>query len=69
MTDKKMPEGAENTEILVTLICPDGHEWPTTATEAGMATPVSGHPNEYVRPLVFAADTCDKCKQRGTLKP
>ena len=71
MTDKSKLKEAEDTdtcEIVVTLICPAAHEWPTTATQAGKSIPIPGHPNEYFRPLAFAAHACPICRQEGRLK-
>jgi hypothetical protein len=60
---------AENHETVVTLSCPASHEWQTTATDAGMARPLVGHPpDEGYSPVVYGTDTCPTCGLRGYLK-
>lgn len=50
----------------VTLVCPKGHEWETTATEGGMAMPVPGEPKIGAFAVLYELDRCDTCGQKGT---
>lgn len=60
---------AEKHETVVTLGCPASHEWQTTATDAGMARPLTGRPpDEGYGPVVYGVDMCPTCGQRGSLK-
>jgi hypothetical protein len=52
----------------VKLICPNSHEWDTTATEGGMAKPVPGDSKRGAYLISYELDHCPTCGKKGTIK-